>query len=87
MIMEPDGTSLWVKVKGFVLNRPNSSDRNPAQGDPIGRILAFGHFFSFGRFLKMTEVSHILGNFFLTDGLDYSLGDFFTNSSGKPAHH
>jgi hypothetical protein len=53
------------------------------QGDQIGQIFHF----------KLLEIAHILGLFFPSlelalivtkNRLGYSLGDFFTNSSGHP---
>jgi hypothetical protein len=62
------------------------------QGDQIGLISAQWAIAYFGS-LKNTKVAQILGIFkksidsvsnFTKNGLGYILGDFFTNSSGRP---
>jgi hypothetical protein len=69
---------------------------SPSQCDRIGRIFAqLGDFFTLGSFLKNYRNSpplwatfiHGFDNVFNVDKnvLGYTLGDFFTNSSGHPA--
>jgi hypothetical protein len=54
------------------------------QGDQIGRFFVYWSNFSWAVFL-MTKVGIFFGYFVLIKhGLGYTLGDFFTNSSGHP---
>jgi hypothetical protein len=60
----------------------------------LGEFSPFWRLFSMGSFLKITEVAKLLSRYFPRNkllikfdknGLGYTLGDFFTNSSGRIA--